>query len=100
MSETFEIIVPECPMQINGLVCEEIEGENTYFYIHEEQGITITLNAIASAIFDMCDGETTAEQMTEVVTDALDVKYNDALRDVRDILQELTGYGFIVVKAD
>jgi len=100
MSETYEIIVPEYPTKIDGLVCEEIVGENTYFYIHEDQGITITLNAIASAIFDMCDGDTTAEAMATVVTETLDVNYNDAFRDVRDILQELTGYGFIIVKAD
>jgi hypothetical protein len=95
MSETFEIVVPEYPKKINGLVCEEIEGENTYFYIHEDNGTTLTLNIIASAIFDMCDGSNTAEGMAEVVSQTLEVSDEDALRDVREILQELTGFGFI-----
>jgi len=96
MGETFEIIVPEYPKKIGGLVCEEIEGENTYFYIHEENGTTITLNIIASAIFDMCDGTLTAKDMAKEISQTLDVSYEDALRDVNDILQELTGFGFIV----
>jgi hypothetical protein len=95
MSETFEIVVPKYPKKIDGLVCEEIEGENTYFYIHEEHGTTLTLNIVASAIFDMCDGSNTAEDMAAIVSQTLEVNSEDALRDVREILQELTGFGFI-----
>ena len=97
MSEPYEIIVPVLPQKIDGLVCEEIEGENTFFYIHEEKGITITLNAVASAIFDMCDGQTSAEDMAHVISETLDVSQDEVLRDVKDILQELTGFGFIVL---
>ena len=96
MSEAYEIVVPEFPKAIEGLVCEEIEGEDTFFYIHEEKGTTITLNAVASAIFDMCDGKTSAEAMAKVIYETLDVDQVETLRDVKDILQELTGFGFIV----
>jgi len=95
MTETFEIVVPERPKKIEGLVCEEIEGENTFFYIHEDNGTTLTLNIVASAIFDMCDGSNTAEDIAQVVVETLDVSDEDALRDVKEILQELTGFGFI-----
>ena len=96
MSETYEITVPALPKQIEGLVCEEVVGENMYFYIHEENGTTVTLNATASAIFDMCDGQTTIEDMAKVLVETLDVDADDALRDTRLILEELTGFDFIV----
>ncbi len=95
MGETLEIEVPEYPKKIDGLVCEEIEGENTYFYIHEDKGTTVTLNITASAIFDMCDGTRTAADMAREISQTLDVGYEEALRDVQDILEELTGFGFI-----
>ncbi len=97
MSEAYEIVVPMLPKKIEGLVCEEIEGENTFFYIHEDKGITITLNTVASAIFDMCDGKTTVKHMANIISDTLDVEQEEALRDTENILQELTGFGFIVV---
>jgi len=98
MSESYEIVVPSMPKKIDGLVCEEIVGENTYFYIHEEKGTTVTLNATASAIFDMCDGQTTVETMAKVISDTLDVNVDEACRDTRMVLEELTGFGFIVVE--
>lgn len=96
MSESYEIVVPVLPKQIEGLVCEAIEGENTYFYIHEEKGTTVTLNATASAVFDMCDGKTTVETMAKVISDTLDVSFDEACRDTQMVLEELTGFGFIV----
>ncbi len=96
MSESYEIVVPVLPKQVKGLVCEEIVGENTYFYIHEKSGTTVTLNATASAILDMCDGQTSIEDMAKVLVETLDVGFDDALRDTRLILEELTGFGFIV----
>lgn len=98
MSEPYEIVVPSMPKKIDGLVCEEIEGENTYFYIHEKKGTTVTLNATASAIFDMCDGQTTVESMAKVISETLDVSFDEACRDTRMVLEELTGFGFIVVE--
>ncbi|MDQ7003459.1 MAG: PqqD family protein [Ghiorsea sp.] len=98
MSDLYEIIVPDLPQQIQGLVCEEIEGENTYFYIHQEQGTTITLNATASAIFDMCDGQTTIEAIAQVIADTLDVNFDEASRDTHMVLEELTGFGFITAQ--
>jgi hypothetical protein len=94
MSESFEIIVPEKPQRIEQLVCEELEDQGSYVYIHEEDGTTMTLNPTASAIFDMCDGETTAEAMAEVLVDIFELPHDDALRDVKDILAELSGFGF------
>ncbi len=99
MNEAYPITVPKYPKQVDHLVCEEIEGEHTFFYIHEEKGTTITLNAVASAILDMCDGQTSAEDMAKVICETLDVAYDDALRDVKAILQELTGFGFIVAES-
>ncbi len=94
MSETFEIIVPEKPKRIDHLVCEELEDQGAYVYIHEEDGTTLTLNPTASAVFDMCDGETTADAMAAMISDTLDVPCENALRDVKEILAELSGFGF------
>jgi len=94
MSETFEIIVPEKPKRIDKLICEELEDQGAYVYIHEEDGTTLTLNPTASAVFDMCDGETTAKMMATMISDTLDVPYEHAMRDVKAILEELSGFGF------
>jgi len=94
VSETYEIVVPNQPKRIDKLVCEELEEQNQYVYINEDDGTTMTLNATASAIFDMCDGTQTAEDMAAVISDTLAVAQADALRDVRDIFAELAGFGF------
>ncbi len=95
MTEAFEIIVPKFPERIEKLVCEELEDEGTYVYIHEDDGTTMTLNAIASAVFDMCDGATSAEDMAKMLSETLTVDYEVALRDVGNILEELSGFGFL-----
>ena len=97
MNDTFEIVVPNQPKRVDKLICEELEEQGAYVYIHEDDGTTITLNPTASAVFDMCDGQTTAEDMAKLLSETLGVDYNDALRDVRDILAELSGFGFFQV---
>jgi len=94
MSEGYEIVVPELPIKMSALVCEEID-ESTYVYINENDGATMTLNATASAVFDMCDGKTSDKDMAAMISETLDVGYDDALRDVRDVLKELSGFGFV-----
>ncbi len=92
--DAFEISVPSMPKRIDKLVCEELEEQGAYVYIHEDDGTTITLNPTASAVFDMCDGKTTAEDMARILSDTLAVDFDTALRDVRAILEELSGFGF------
>jgi len=94
MNEAFEIIVPKFPERIERLVCEELEDEGAYVYIHEDDGTTMTLNAVASAVFDMCDGATSVEDMAKMLSETLTVDYEIALRDVGNILEELSGFGF------
>ncbi|MDQ6980590.1 MAG: PqqD family protein [Ghiorsea sp.] len=94
MNEAFEIIVPHMPKRVEKLICEELEEQGAYVYIHEDDGTTITLNPTASAVFDMCDGQTTAEDMAKILSETLDVDYTNTLRDVREILTELSGFGF------
>ncbi|MDX8383335.1 MAG: PqqD family protein [Ghiorsea sp.] len=94
MSEGYEIVVPALPKQLANLVCEELEEQMQYVYINADDGTTMTLNATASAIFDMCDGNNSAEYMALVVSETLDVSQENALRDVHDILAELAGFGF------
>jgi len=91
---SFEIMVPDMPRRIDKLVCEELEEQGAYVYIHEDSGATVTLNPTASAVFDMCDGHTTAEDMAKMISETLDVAYDDTLRDVKEILAELSGFGF------
>ncbi|WP_038248984.1 PqqD family protein [Ghiorsea bivora] len=94
MNEAFEITVPNMPKRIDKLICEELEEQGAYVYIHEDDGTTITLNPTASAVFDMCDGQTTAEDMAKLLSETLGVDYTNTLRDVHDILTELSGFGF------
>jgi len=94
MSEAFEIIVPEFPKRVDRLVCEELEEMGSYVYIHEDNGTTVTLNPTASAVFDMCDGEHRAEDMAALIAETLGVEHAVALRDVNDVLAELSGFGF------
>ena len=94
MNEAFEIVVPNMPKRVEKLICEELEEQGAYVYIHEDDGTTITLNPTASAVFDMCDGQTTAEDMAKILSETLGVDYTNTLRDVREILTELSGFGF------
>ena len=93
MSE-YEIVVPEKPLRVENIVCEELEDMGAYIYINEKSGATLPLNPTASAVFDMCDGQTTAEAMAQVLSETLEVSHEEAIRDVEGILAELAGFGF------
>ncbi|MDQ7003479.1 MAG: PqqD family protein [Ghiorsea sp.] len=94
MREVYDIEVPEFPIKNEPLVCEEID-ESTYVYINENDGATMTLNATASVVFDMCNGKNTDKQMADLIADTMGIEHNIILKDVQDILQELAGFGFI-----
>jgi hypothetical protein len=47
------------------------------------------LNPVAIKIFSLLDGEHSAEQIAEAVTEEFDVTQEQALRDVNDFLDEL-----------
>lgn len=94
MNTDLQIVVAEFPQKIEHLVCEELEEMGSYVYIHEHDGTTITLNAVASAVFDMCDGRHSAEHIAREISDTLDVDFAVALRDVSEVLAELSGFGF------
>ncbi len=94
MRETFGMSVPLCPKKIESLVCEELEEQGAYIYINKSDETTVTLNPTASAVYDMCDGQTTAGEMAQVLSDTLGAPYDTVLRDIEDVLLELYGFGF------
>ena len=94
MHEINGMSAPLHPKKIENLVCEELEEQGAYIYINKDDETTITLNPTGSAVYDMCNGQTTAEEMARVLADTLAAPYEVALRDVENVLLELYGFGF------
>jgi len=54
------------------------------------------LNDSARAIWELCDGDTSAEEMAEAVSKLTGVDYKDASKDVETTLVKLSSLGLVV----
>lgn len=57
-----------------------------------------TLNEVARTIWDLIDGERTAEAIAEELARRFDVSAEEALADVSEFLDDLAGAGLVELK--
>jgi tetrahydromethanopterin S-methyltransferase subunit H len=71
-------------------------GENGLWSVLDgETGIEHSLNDSARAIWELCDGNTTVDEMAAAVAELTGMPTDDALRDVVRALDDLKGLGLV-----
>jgi len=92
--------LPEYPLKVENLLCQELEGLDEVVYVQPEDGATFSLNPTAAAILDLCDGSRTPDDLAAILHDTLGVTMETARADVAAILAEFVDYGLIYMADD
>ena len=72
-------------------------SENGQWSIYNPETETLhLLNDSARAIWELCDGDTTPEEMARAVSELTGVEYKDASKDVETTLIKLASLGLVV----
>ncbi len=97
MDDFLNISVPEKPIKKDGLACEEMEGMDEVIFVDNETGSNFSLNQVAAAVLELCDGAHSAEDIADFLSENLDADKQRALADTQAILSEFAAYGIIQV---
>ncbi len=92
--------LPEHPLKVDNLLCQELEGLDEVIYVQPEDGATFSLNPTAAAILDLCDGSRTPDDLAAILHETLGVDMETARTDVTAILTEFVDYGLIYMADD
>lgn len=65
-----------------------------------ETGVGHVLNPTARAVWELCDGTTTLDELVDAICQVFSVSHGVALRDVAAVLADLEGAGLVVWSAD
>jgi hypothetical protein len=72
-------------------------NEDGLWSIYNKETETLhLLNDSARAIWELCDGNTSAKEMARAVTQLTGVDYEDAKKDIETTLAELFSLGLVV----
>ena len=93
MTETADIRVPPQPKKKDSLIGEELEGMDEVIFVDTETGSNFSLNTMASAILELCDGKHTADDIARVICETFDGDMKRISRDTHAILTEFAAYG-------
>jgi hypothetical protein len=58
------------------------------------------LNPTARAVWELCDGQTTVDEVADAICQVFSVQRGIAVRDVRDVLQRFVDAGLVDPTAD
>lgn len=67
-----------------------IEFDGSYLILRDDDNETgIYLSEISAKIFELCNGENTPEDITNIIVSEYDVVYEECLNDIVDCLNEM-----------
>ncbi len=95
MYDILNISVPEKPIKRDGLTCEEMEGMDEVIFVDSETGSNFSVNLVAAAVLDLCDGNHTDEEIAGFLAESMNTDKQRALIDTQAILSEFAAYGVI-----
>lgn len=95
MSDPNNITVPEKPLKKEGLISEELEGMDEVIFVDDETGSNFSLNTVAAAVLELCDGTHSCEDIARILSETLKADREVALKDTHHILIEFVAYGLI-----
>lgn len=69
-------------------------GDDAMIVLPGASSITI-LNPVGSRVWDLIDGKKTMAEIARIIEEEYEVKYEQALEDVRDFTSELSARGMV-----
>jgi len=79
--------------QAEDIIWRRIEDETVV--IKDDGLVTHVMNKTAAFIWEMCDGKSGIDEITESLCERFDVSFQEARTDVREIIEKLTQLGLI-----
>ncbi len=73
----------------------QFRDEDREVLVVAPQQTAYALNPMARAIWELCDGMTTIEEMTDAICQVFDVDRPTAVTDVRSVIDGLTSAGLV-----
>lgn len=98
MDNMLNTTIPEKPIRKEGIIGEELEGMDEVIFVDSETGSNFSVNLIAAAVLELCDGSHSTEDIADILCETLHAEKEQALKDTCNILTEFVAYGLI--KAD
>lgn len=71
------------------------DGETRSLLIDPDRDVTHVLNPSARAIWELCDGTTTIDELVGAICQVFSVTHSEALRDVAAVLADLEAAGLV-----
>ncbi len=87
--------VSEFPRKRDTLVSEDLEQMNEVLITDNADGSSFSLNLIAAAVLELCDGQHRPEDMASIISDTLKADPETVQRDVLAILEEFSAFGLL-----
>lgn len=72
-----------------------IDEDTRSVLIDDQKGVTHVLNPTARAIWELCDGTTTLDELVDAICKVFSVPHGVALHDVAAVLAQLEGAGLV-----
>ncbi len=95
MDNTLNTSVPTRPIKKEGLISEDLEGMDEVIFVDSETGSNFSVNTLAAAILELCDGENSTEDIANIICETLNTEKQQTLSDTQTILSEFVAYGLI-----
>lgn len=86
-------MTPERPRPNRDLVYRDV-GDELMFYEREGDRVHI-LNGTARAIFHLCDGARSVEEIADAVRERFEVDADTARRDVHEAIERMVSLGIV-----
>jgi hypothetical protein len=87
----------DTPLGVDGVETAVFDGEAVLF--HEDAAMVHRLNAVAGAVWLLCDGETTVASMPDELAGVFDVPADDLVGPIAEALDGLAAAGLLVGQA-
>ncbi len=87
----------DTPLGVDGVETAVFDGEAVLF--HESAAMVHRLNAVAGAVWLLCDGETTVASMPDELAGVFDVPAADLVGPIDEALDGLAAAGLLVGRA-
>ena len=77
-----------------------VDEDGRSVLIDDREGVTHVLNPTARAIWELCDGTTTLDELVDAICQVFSVQHGVALRDVAAVLAQLEDAGLVAWASD
>jgi hypothetical protein len=95
MSDILDITIPEHPIRREHIIAEELEGMDEVIFIDPETGDNFAMNHMAAVVLDLCDGKHSAQDIIQIIHEALSGDMERIDKDVHAILSEFVAFKLI-----